>query len=259
MRDAARLQPARDAAAADWLVGRLGPFASGVGALVPHGFEAYARILHPAVDLARRPIRWGEIAAWSGQTVHPLVQFERLMQPAAGHGDSPRPWAAYPPTGNLPGPTLAALCEILGRHTTSPAKCRFCLWEGYGWIQGSPTGFWLTSDGRGAPMPPAFGAEILAGPRVRLPERNYMLFEGPLDAASEMGERPAERTFVPQSPNLFWPDDRAWCVASEIDLDSTYVGGSTAMIAELLAEPALEAFPAKVTDDQSMASDEINR
>jgi hypothetical protein len=46
------------------------------------------------------------------------------------------------------------------------------------------------------------------------------------------------------SPNLWWPDDRAWCIATETDLAWTYVGGSAALISEVLANPRLEAQPA---------------
>jgi hypothetical protein len=41
---------------------------------------------------------------------------------------------------------------------------------------------------RGAlPVPPAFSPEVLDGPRVRLPGRDYILFAGSLAAASELG------------------------------------------------------------------------
>jgi hypothetical protein len=36
----------------------------------------------------------------------------------------------------------------------------------------------------------------------------------------------ADRHFA-ESPCLFWPADRAWCVATEVDFDSTLVSGST--------------------------------
>ena len=51
------------------------------------------------------------------------------------------------------------------------------------------------------------------------------------------------------SPNLWWPDDRAWCVATEIDLAWTYVGGSAALISDVLASPRLEAQPASPNDN----------
>jgi hypothetical protein len=46
-----------------------------------------------------------------------------------------------------------------------------------------------------------------------------------------------------QLPDLWWPEDRAWCVGGDTDLKSTYVGGSEACIASLLAVPGLEVHP----------------
>jgi hypothetical protein len=51
-----------------------------------------------------------------------------------------------------------------------------------------------------------------------------------------------------QSPNLWWPDDRSWCVATEVDFSWTYVGGSHALIERVLADPALEARPTQSSD-----------
>jgi len=45
-----------------------------------------------------------------------------------------------------------------------------------------------------------------------------------------------------QSPNLCWPDDRAWCVATEIDLPETYVAGSEDCIERIQADDQLEAM-----------------
>jgi hypothetical protein len=47
-----------------------------------------------------------------------------------------------------------------------------------------------------------------------------------------------------QVANLWWPQDRAWCVATEIDLAWTYVGGPAGLIGQLLAETRIEALPA---------------
>ena len=53
---------------------------------------------------------------------------------------------------------------------------------------------------------------------------------------------------VEQSPNLWWPDDRAWCVATEIDFSSTYLGGSDAVIEKLLHDERVEAIRVDPTD-----------
>ena len=85
-----------------------------------------------------------------------------------------------------------------------------------------------------------------------MPGRDYLLFEGPLASLAQFGysiEWPDGRRFFDHaSPNLWWPDDRAWCVATEIDLDSTYIGGSQALAADLLNDPRVEATPVRAED-----------
>ena len=52
-----------------------------VGSIVPEGFAAYARVFHPAelrTDREDEPVRWSEVASWTGRTVHPQMQFERI-------------------------------------------------------------------------------------------------------------------------------------------------------------------------------------
>jgi hypothetical protein len=45
-----------------------------------------------------------------------------------------------------------------------------------------------------------------------------------------------------QTPNLWWPEDRTWCVASEIDLSWTYVGGSSDLVESLVVDDQIEAL-----------------
>jgi hypothetical protein len=59
-------------------------------------------------------------------------------------------------------------------------------------------------------------------------------------------------------PNIWWPDDRAWCVASEIDLAYTYVGGSKELIEEIVEHPALEALACDIRDGITYDSDKVN-
>jgi hypothetical protein len=72
--------------------------------------------------------------------------------------------------------------------------------------------------------------------------------DGPAAPPADAADR-----FLPQSPNLFWPADRAWCVASEIDFDSTLVGGTTELIQAILRGPAFDSWP--VQPDDSLAAD----
>lgn len=44
-----------------------------------------------------------------------------------------------------------------------------------------------------------------------------------------------------QSVNVWWPPSGAWCVYTDIELDSTLVAGSRALVDRVLADPGLEA------------------
>src|SRR5204863_8749366 len=107
-------------------------------------------------------------------------------------------------------------------------------------------GFEPTSE----PIPAAFSEQERDQARVVLPGREYVLLTGPLSAASNIGGLDG---FEPHSPNLIWPADRAWFVASEIDFDSTLVGGTTHLVRSILDSPALDAW--SVEPDSSLASD----
>ena len=55
------------------------------------------------------------------------------------------------------------------------------------------------------------------------------------------------------SPASHRPTDRAWFVATEIDFDSTLLGGTPDLIRQILTAPALDAWP--VGPDDSLAPD----
>ena len=60
------------------------------------------------------------------------------------------------------------------------------------------------------------------------------------------------------SVSLFWPADRSWCVATEIDYDSTLVGGSGRLVSDLLATSDLEAWPIAPDDSLQFGADRVN-
>ena len=223
----------RDMAAARWLEESVSrhPFPS-VGHLVPDLFQAYARVLHPALSgLYEEPIRWSAVAAKTGRVVHPLMQFERI----AGLPDDPNAqpwWGARPRAGHGP---LTEIAQALRRFTADPAaNCWIALWEGFGGLD--------------------MVEELDDAPKVTIPQRAYYLFRGPLEAVPALAKAGPPW----EAPNLWWPGDRAWCVATDIDLDSTYVGGTRECIDALLSDPALEVLPSRIDDRIDVGADEIN-
>lgn len=194
------LHPSTDVTAADWLRPRLRRFGSTVSAVVPDGFPAYVRILHPARGPKGRPVRWAEVAAWSGRSMHRLAQFHAISRPSSAARTDPAPWDGEdPPEGNLPAELLRILCAALAQHTSTPASCWLCLWDGYGWLHGSPSVAIMGRRGS-IPVPPALPAEVLEGPRVRLPGRDYLLFAGQLAAAPQLGWTDPYGVFFPSHP-----------------------------------------------------------
>ena len=80
------------------------------------------------------------------------------------------------------------------------------------------------------------------------------LLRGSLElATANLAPEPSE-----QSVNLWWPADRSWCVATDIDLMSTYVGGSADCISALLDATELEAARAAAQTPIDLASDQLN-
>ena len=122
---------------ASWIGERLAPFdAYVVTSVVPGGFEAYARVLHPAEDPLHggdRVVRWAEVAAWSGLPLRPGSQFHSIALPRA-RPEGKAPWASQGPhQGSLYPPDAVILAGILRDWTTTPQRCWFCVWDGYGW------------------------------------------------------------------------------------------------------------------------------
>ena len=232
-----RVELMRDTSTARWIEERLlGWTRDGVyvGSVVPQGFEAYVRILHPA---RRKPedggtrVRWSTIASWTGRVVHPEMQFDRIAA-LRSWNDDPR-WDYPPQEGLLPREDCERLASLLRPYTSTQEVCWFCIWEGFG-------GYFDAKRYRDVP-------------RVETPGRTYVLYRGPLEAVTSF-----HWGWIWQSPNLWWPDDRAWCVATEIDLPETYVGGSQACIDRILADDQLEAIQTRINARVDSEADTLN-
>jgi hypothetical protein len=208
-----------------------------VAALVPPGFEACARVFHPAVryvGLDDVHVPWAEVARANGTTAHPAMGWAALTGSADYYTeDNQSPlWDDAPAMGHLPEHVAAAVAGVLRRHTTTPGRCWFGLSAHH--VTGPVTD--------------------LSTPTVELGGRRFWLVRGPVElAAANLLPEPAS-----QSANVWWPADRAWFVATDIDLVTTYVGGSAACVADLLAAPGLEAAEAAPAQRTTEDADTVN-
>lgn len=215
----------KDLGPARWLTEAPGRdlFGTVAGVAAP-GFDAYARVLHPA-SLDERPVRWAAVAAAYGREVgpgtrwHEVIGLDEDYHNVSDHG-LPGLWDEHPGEGPTPPALAEALIPVLARHTATPERCWFGLWHGYGrW-------------------------DFDRVPTFTTPEREEVLLAGPLTEAVS----PVALDEFAELPDLWWPQDRAWCLGGDVDLASTYVGGSRELIAELLAAPELETLAVAAGD-----------
>lgn len=144
--------------------------------------------------------------AWTVGTLIPN-RYESLLRL---HAPDPAPdgwWELYR--------DLFVLVASLGaRHTTTPEHAWFSIWEGHGFDT----------------------AHLADVPLFELPDRAYYLLCGPLSAMAEVRYPDWEGW---RNPDLFWPDDRSWFAATDVDFWSLYVGGSETFTKELADHASL--------------------
>ncbi len=237
----------------DWLAARLDPFGGHVGSVIPDGFEAYARLFHPVEDQAQHPTRWRDIARRNGRIAHAEMQLHLVSSPVGTTPALPHQQLPQLSWGSLPPPELAALADLLVTYTEARDDATFAIWDGYGQLHGGLAMRWLATTPHDERVEGTAPSEALTGPRLRLPGREHLLLRGPVPAVTDLHEMVGG-----QSPNLWWPEDRAWCVATEIDFAWTYVAGSQRLIDEILSDPAFEALPTKPTDRVTADGDLLN-
>ncbi len=247
---------ADDARAADWLVDS----AEGDGTLhsmVPRAFEGYARVFHPAA-LSDGDVRWADVAAANGRTMHGAAEWGQLAGSWQLRGQEGL-WDSEPHTGPTPERTGLRLVTILARHTSTPQRCYFGVWEGHG----SPQVFVLADRDtpaeereriERASQADADSWELLIrrAPAFELPMRRMHLLEGRVE------EIAAFHGLARNPPSVWWPADRAWCVGSDVDLMSTYVGGAAAAIEAIVSDRELEALAIPAGQGVTWETDTVN-
>lgn len=213
-----------DVSPARWIHPRLAPRRPGEWArltsMLPSGFDAYARLLHPAYQLEHgadgelRSVRWSDLGKSRGIEPEGDVGFADLADWTPSGPHPPVGFTHEPCRGTMDPLEYRVLAEVLDEWTLSDVGwC--CIWEGYGW--------------------PELPQQFQGPPRVRLAQRDCLL------ARVRIG-RPIE--MHGQVPTMWWPEDRAWFVCTDIDSYSTYIAGTAACIEALRTHRRLEVIPA---------------
>ncbi|MGH3446992.1 MAG: hypothetical protein ACRDP4_05145 [Nocardioidaceae bacterium] len=124
-------------------------------------------------------------------------------------------------------PIMGGILDLLAPYTETPVWV--CVWNGYG-DRATAT---VDHD------------ELLA-----LPQRGYVTYRGELEDLRHEApwiDGPFEEwCFV--DPDLIWPLSHEWMLASDTDLDASYLGGPADLIRDFLDSPALDAAPAHLDD-----------
>jgi hypothetical protein len=221
-----------DPGPAGWIAAALTPGdPPTVASLVPPVFDAYVRVLHPAIRYEGDDdveVPWAAVAALNDRVAHRLLQWPAITGSwdFVADDDQPELWNDSPAEGHLPAPVAERLAAVLACHTRACDDCWFAAWTD---------------------APPEPAALVLG-------TGSFLLVRGPIGlAAVNFATEPAE-----QGPSLWFPADRAWCVVTDIDLMSTYVGGSAAAMAAVLSAEGIEAWPADPGDPVTPDSDPVN-
>ncbi len=213
----------------------------GVRALVPDMYPQYVRLLHPAYQErpeGKRMVQWKEIAAYANRVFHPLVQFPslvglQLQQYENGINENEgQLWTDPPAQGTLPPEIIGSVVEVLRGCTDTPDNCFFALWSG--WADVSKL-------------------DVAKGAHLHLPDRDYIVFQGAIDTAKHSAFK-----WRFQAMNLWWPADRRWFLATDIDLESTYIGIDDNGMEALMNHASLETVATDPNDGVMTSSDNVN-
>jgi len=234
--------PVNDAKEAQWMAESMekpwsrSKNANYVAAVIPRGFAAYARVFHPAYFRNEdREISWSEVAKHMGRTPHSQMQWHSIatFNNSDTHFNDMLNGLIEPYSGHLPERQAKALIDILSQYTSTPENCYLAIWDGWN----------------------ATPLEKLRDQTAcfQLWNRNYYLVKGDIAAAVN-----CISSFSPAAPGIWWPEDRTWCVATEVDMMWTYVGGTECCIDKILMDARLEALRAAPDDRADIYGDEIN-
>lgn len=230
----------------DWIENRSATYRGRTSDLVPPRFSKYYRLFHPVETALEGSFEaWAAVAQRNQRVMHPLAQFHAISTPATIAVDNPPKTDFEPGVRRDPGPWVGSLrrthfqwlVSILAASGASHDVC-YGLWDGYA----------------------GFEACVASAPVASLPLRKYYLFQGSLSNDAECWFDFITRCdgHVYQSPNIMWPTDRRWFVATGVDFSYTIIGCDPATGNLLAGQSLLEVASVRPNDDLSVRGDRIN-
>ena len=153
---------------------------------------------NPARWLLRAEVDWWDLVRYGppGFDVYLRVEFGVVGDDVEPDGEDP---------------VLRHVLTILAEHTATPATAYVAIWEGWA------------------------GGDAPVAPRVQIPNREMLLFTGPVGVmrdAPELAWYGSVQGY--QEPHLVWPEDHAWCLACEVDEEIEFSVGCSEDAAQAL-------------------------
>lgn len=178
---------------------------------VPSGFDKYCRIFHRVPDQEGILRTWSSFASVVGIDLTEQTHWYSIAQ-----RDESLKWI---------GPTEGALDEVSARGFLTvlsgrldPSSMLFAgFWRGSSRFQGSDRGL----------------------PTVTLGLRDQVLFRLTLSALSGDSEEFSRESL--EFPGILWPEDMSWYLSTDIDYNSTIVGGTSDFIDSIMENASVEA------------------
>lgn len=219
---------------------------------VPPLFDTYVRILHPALSHLDEEITWTRMARELGRAAHRRMTWEGLASDRGSIAGASARVAAPPATGEMWPPLLRIVAHLLAEYTATPGLCYFGLDTTHGDARGPDSQaslFWL---GRQS-------FTILTG-RVRDAPALGLWETGGMQWAIDTARNSASESprFRLQAPNLMWPDDQSWFLATGYESNSTLLGGAHELLDACMRTPHLDAWRLEPTDAIRADVDPLN-
>jgi len=262
------LTVADGAKAGGWIEPGLGGAFGSVSQQVPSNFKAYARLFHRVTDKDGSYVTWTEVARRLGRVAHNEMQWHQIVGSSDALSFAGSDWLnTNPRKKKMQAEELDHLCHVLSEHAFEAENCFFglCLIKNH----------WILE---------LLSSEEKRLPRLNLPmDREHVVLQGPLSEINQIGSvnrsdvtwsfpagqtedaspsHPKSDSMHPawySAPNLIWPSDGSWLVVSEVDFDSTLIGGSRALIDALVMYPELEVYEVEPRTSLAAHADRINR